>query len=142
MNMKNVHLNKIITNILVTLVFILLFSNILFYKKVEELEENNDYVFNMSRLITGAAHSSLKEILTSKFSDFLPSKVDYLMEQFEQIESSIGTKYGMDNYVAIKYANDNIVMLKVVQNEEGKFFIEEIFLLDKDIYDRLKYKRE
>jgi len=140
--MKNVHLNKIITNVLVTLVFILLFSNILFYKKVEELEENNDYVFNMSRLITGAAHSSLKEILTSKFSDFLPSKVDYLMEQFEQIESSIGTKYGMDNYVAIKYANDNTVMLKVVQNEEGKFFIEEIFLLDKNIYDRLKYKRE
>jgi hypothetical protein len=89
----------------------------------------------MSRAITIVANGNM-EFLTPKL---LPEDIDYLINAFETIKPAIGRQYDMKNYIAIKYENDNTLMIKVTRNQEGEFLIQDIFLLDENIYDKLKF---
>lgn len=133
--MKNIKWREVIFNTLIILVLLLLASNSFYYNKLKELEKNCNYVSSMSSAIATAAHDNDMVFLTPKL---LPEDLDYLLDIFETIKPTIGRQYDMRNYIAIKYENDNTLMIKVTQNQEGKFLIQDMFLLDESIYDKFK----
>ncbi|MBU5314618.1 hypothetical protein KQI38_21570 [Tissierella carlieri] len=135
-NIKNIKWREVTFNALIVLVLLLLISNLFFYRKFKEMDRNSNYVFNISRAITIAANENFTEALTLKL---LPEDLDYLIDKFEKIKPEIGTTYNMKSYIAIEYKNGSTLMVKVTRNKEGEFLIQDMFLLNEDIYDKLKY---
>ena len=111
-------------------------SNLFLYRKSKELEKNADYISNISRAITIAAHENSYEFLTPKL---LPEDFDHLIDAFEEIKPKIGRQYNIKNYIAIAYKNGNTLIIKIVQDKKGDFLIQDMFLLDENIHDKLKH---
>ena len=132
---KYLKYRKITFNILIALMLI---SNFLLYRKSKKLENNANYILNISSSITVAAHANFMESLTSKF---LPGDSDHLIDVFEEIKPLIGKQYDMRNYIAITYENGNTLMIKISRDKEGNFLIQDMFLLDKNIHDKLKHDK-
>lgn len=134
-NIKNLKCSR--ANFCIFVLLILSFiSNLFFYRKSKKLEITCNYISNISRSITIAAHENSIEILTPKLS---PQDLDYLINTFEKIQPKIEREYTVKNYIAIQYKNDSTLMIKVTKDKEGNFLIQDMFLLDDNIYDKLKY---
>ena len=133
---KKCKYSKITFSILVISILLLLISNLFLYRKSKELEKNADYISNISRAITIAAHENSYEFLAPKL---LPEDFTHLIDSFEEIKPKIGKQYNIKNYIAIAYKNNNTLMIKITQDKKGNFLIQDMFLLDKNIYDKLKH---
>lgn len=126
--MKNGRLNVIINKILMLILLLLIVSNIFFYSKFKELNENTNYVDEFSSAISIAGNSNDMSFLYSHFS---PNNLDNLENKFKEIKPKIGSQYSTSEYITLEYKNGNILAIKTTQNDKGKFFIEDMFILDK-----------
>ncbi|MGF7059698.1 hypothetical protein [Brassicibacter mesophilus] len=133
--MKNIKWREVTFNALIILVLLLLALNSFLYSKFKKMESNTNYISRLSSAIAIAANSNDMVFLTP---ELLPEDQDYLIDTFETIKPAIGRQYSIKNYIAIEYANGNILMIKVTRNREGEFLIQDMFLLDEDIYEKLK----
>jgi hypothetical protein len=64
-------------------------------------------------------------------------KKDLLMPLLEEMAVKGGDAYSLENYVVLKYYNGNTLLVQTTQNEKGNFFIQDIFFLDEQSYDKL-----
>jgi hypothetical protein len=63
----------------------------------------------------------------------------YLTSQLEEIVTKGGTTYSLENYVALKYDNGNTLLVQTAQDEKGNFFIQDMFFLNEETYDKLSW---
>ena len=128
--------SKVLFNkILIVMVILLFVSNVYFYGVYKELKSNTNYSSRFSSAISIAANSNDMRFFLSKLA---PYESDNLIEKFEEIKAKIGDQYNVKNYIAIEYKNGNTLIVKSTETKEGKYLIEDMFLLDEYIYEKIK----
>ncbi len=133
--MDNSKLKDLVIKILILIIIVLIVSNAYTYTKYKELKGNLDYTRNFSSAISIAALDNDYGFLTSNIH---PNNSEDLMEKFEQVKPKIDRSYGLKNYVVINYKNNNSLLIKTSENEQGKVLIDDMFLLDETIFEKLK----
>ncbi|MDR7855398.1 hypothetical protein [Tissierella sp.] len=128
---SNIKVNKIF-EIIILLLFI---TNVYFYSNLSKLRTNANYISSIPSAISIAAHDNDRLFLSSRL---VPHDIDNLMNKFEEISSKIARQYSVKNYIVVEYNNGNDLIIKTTENEEGKILIEDMFLLDESIYEKMK----
>ncbi len=133
--MGNTKSKELFNKILMVMVLLLFVSNVYFYGVYKELKSNTNYRRRFSSAISIAANSNDMGFLLSELA---PYESDNLINKFEEIMPKIGDQYNIKNYLAIEYKNGNTLMVKSTESKEGKYLIEDIFLLDELVYEKIK----
>lgn len=133
--MDNSKLKDLVIKILIIIIIVLIVSNAYSYDKSKKLKEYANYPRNFSSSISIAALDGDYGFIKAK----IPSdNYDDLVRKLDELKPLIGRQYGLKNYVVINYKNGNSLLIKTTENEEGKVFIHDIFLLDETIVEKLK----
>ena len=126
--MKDLKLKELINKLLIAIIIILVVTNMYFYGKSKELKNNADYARNFASAISIAAYHNDYGFLTQVLD---PGNPEDLLIKFDELKAKIGTQYTMDNYVLIDYHDNNKLVIKTIEDVEGKVYIRDMFLLDK-----------
>ena len=125
--MKDIKSKELINKLLIVIIIVLVVTNAYFYSKSKELQNNSNYAESFARAITIAAHHNDYAFLTPLLN---PNNLKDLVIKFDELKSKIGNQYSINNYVLIDYHDNNKLIIKTIQDIEGKFYIEDIFFLD------------
>ena len=125
--MKDFKRKELINKLLIVIIIILIVTNMYFYGRTKELQNNANYASNFARAISIAAHNKDYGFLTPLLD---PGNPEELLIKFDELKAKIGTQYTMDNYVLIDYHDKNKLVIKTIEDIEGKIYIRDIFLLD------------
>lgn len=112
----------------------LLLSNIFFYSKFVTIQRDVNYMTNIANKINLAKTIKSIDPIKTLISD---RDKDLFMPLLEEMAVKGGDAYSLENYVVLKYNNGNTLLVQTAQNEEGNFFIQDIFFLDEQSYDKL-----
>ena len=112
----------------------LLLSNIFFYSKFVTIQRDVNYMSNIANKINLAYTVESMDPIKALISD---QKKDLLMPLLEEMAVKGGDAYSLENYVVLKYNNGNTLLVQTTQNEKGNFYIQDIFFLDEQSYDKL-----
>ena len=125
--MKKAKGKDLINKLLIVIIIILVVTNMYFYGKSKELENNADYAGSFARAISIAAHNNDYGFLTQVLD---PGNPEELLLKFDKLKLKIGTQYTIDNYVLIDYHDNNKLVIRTIEDVEGKVYIRDMFLLD------------
>lgn len=121
------------------LVVMLFLSNVFFFSEYRRIEENNFYSLH-SWINIAAYESSMHENSRLLLNDITSIKdQEYLRKILNEINTMGDGTYQIEDYRVLKYKNGNTLMLKLTENRQGKFLIQDMFFLDESIFERLKY---
>lgn len=125
--MKGVKSKELINKLLIIIIIVLFVSNAHYYSKSKELQKNSEYAGSFASAISIAAHNNdygfLKPLLN-------PNNPEDLVVKFDKLKTKIGNQYSIDNYILIDYHDNNKLVIKTIQDIEGKYYIRDIFFLD------------
>lgn len=125
--MKDVKSKELINKLLIIIIIVLVVTNAYYYSKSKKLQNNSNYASNFASAISIAAHHNDYGFLTPLLN---PNNSEDLVIKFDELKSKIGNQYSINNYVLIDYHDNNRLIIKTIEDIEGKSYIEDIFFLD------------
>jgi len=130
--------NKRTNYLLYMLVTLLVVSNIYIYREYKVAKRNSEFLDRMVHKISVAAHGWYPELITEESSIKDENHWKKILGEIRGKELQ-GHSYYYDHYIALKYQDGSTLMVEVGQDWDWDFVIVDMFFLDNEALEELRY---
>ncbi|KAB3527246.1 hypothetical protein [Alkaliphilus serpentinus] len=120
------------------IIVILVFLNIFFYSQYKSMSEKAQQITNIASLFNDLKYEDFQQELKDKTVLDAQNKVSEIINKVKKKDK---VQSSWDRYIIIKYADKDTLMVNLIPTIEGDYVIRDMFFLNEDTYDKLRYKK-
>ena len=115
----------------------LVFLNIVFYSQYKNTKEKAQGIVNIASLFNDLKYTVFQQELKDKTVLDAQKNVEEIINKVNKKGRVLSS---WAKYIIIKYADKDTLLVNLTSTIEGEYVIRDMFFLNEDTYDKLRYK--